>query len=176
VSVPSTFTCAACGAERPMDKSRRRHLREGQRRFVCDRRCRGVLNHSLLRSATPARHGAGYLIDLLGPAERKLAHRAVVDRALGRELPRKHPVHHVDENKTNNAHCNLVVCENEAYHQLLHDRARTVRAGGRPSVERLCATCGILKPLADFGRRPRGGYRGPCRECERAAWRRRHAA
>lgn len=50
-------------------------------------------------------------------------HRWIAERALGRPLDSRHPVHHVDGVKTNNAPSNLVICESDGYHQLLHERA-----------------------------------------------------
>lgn len=53
--------------------------------------------------------------------------REHVARVLGYALPRKAQVHHVDENPRNNANTNLVVCEDAAYHKLLHRRMRERR-------------------------------------------------
>lgn len=68
-------------------------------------------------------------------------HILVVEAAMGKPLRRSAEVHHVDENRTNNAPANLVVCESHAYHALLHRRARALRECGDASARR-CALCG----------------------------------
>lgn len=67
-------------------------------------------------------------------------HVVVAERALGRPLPGKHPVHHVDGNKKNNVGGNLVICENHAYHMLLERRTRALAACGNASAQR-CRIC-----------------------------------
>ncbi len=49
-------------------------------------------------------------------------HIAIAERALGKSLPALAKVHHVDGSTTRNANSNLVICENQAYHLLLHAR------------------------------------------------------
>src|SRR3954468_15898274 len=77
-------------------------------------------------------------------------HRIVAAMALGKPLPPKAEVHHVDGNTMNNLNSNLVICEDRAYHRLLHIRANTLRAGGDPNTERLCGNCGKTKPFSEF--------------------------
>ena len=77
-------------------------------------------------------------------------HRLVVERVLGRTLPTKVHIHHVDENRKNNSNRNLVVCEDIAYHKLLHFRASLIKAGANPNTERVCKACGAIKPLDQF--------------------------
>ena len=71
-----------------------------------------------------------------------LEHILVVEKAIGRHLPEKHPVHHVDHNKGNNVNTNLVVCEDESYHNLLHIRERAIKACGRADW-RKCRFCKV---------------------------------
>lgn len=70
-----------------------------------------------------------------------LEHVVIAERALGHALPPKAEVHHVDENKSHNENSNLVVCENHAYHSLLHQRQRAMAACGDPSASP-CQRCG----------------------------------
>lgn len=68
-------------------------------------------------------------------------HRLIAQRVLGRPLPGRAVVHHVDEDRGNNANTNLVICEDQAYHGLLHRRTRAYVACGQPSWRR-CFCCG----------------------------------
>lgn len=54
----------------------------------------------------------------------------VAEAALGKRLPPNAVVHHVDGVGGNNAKTNLVICEDQAYHVLLHRRQRAREACG----------------------------------------------
>lgn len=56
-------------------------------------------------------------------------HIVVAERAFGQSLPSQAVIHHVNEIRTDNRGSNLVICENEIYHKLLHQRLRTLKAG-----------------------------------------------
>jgi hypothetical protein len=57
-------------------------------------------------------------------------HVFVAERALGRPLPPKAVVHHVNRDTGDNRPSNLVICEDAAYHNLLHQRMRALAACG----------------------------------------------
>ena len=57
-------------------------------------------------------------------------HKYIVESVIGRELPNGAEIHHVDGDGLNNAHSNLVVCPDRAYHALLHRRAKAIDACG----------------------------------------------
>jgi hypothetical protein len=67
-------------------------------------------------------------------------HMLLAERALGKILPPKAVVHHIDGTRHNNKNNNLVICESQSYHLLLHRRARAIKACGRASW-RKCAIC-----------------------------------
>lgn len=67
-------------------------------------------------------------------------HVLVVEQALGRYLPVGIIVHHADGNPANNVSANLVVCPDQAYHKLLHQRASALDACGNASALK-CDIC-----------------------------------
>jgi len=67
-------------------------------------------------------------------------HVDIAERVLGRKLPPGAEVHHVNENPADNRNENLVICPSRAYHMLLHQRMRAVKACGNPDWRR-CAFC-----------------------------------
>lgn len=80
----------------------------------------------------------------------KRVHVAIAEAALGHPLPRRAQVHHVNGDKWDNRPSNLVICEDDAYHKLLHVRARVHSAGGDPNTQRICFGCKQLKVFADM--------------------------
>jgi hypothetical protein len=65
-------------------------------------------------------------------------HILVVEQAIGHYLLPLHVVHHADEDKTNNRSNNLVVCEDESYHQTLHARKRALEECGNVHWRKCC--------------------------------------
>lgn len=56
-------------------------------------------------------------------------HLLIVEQVLGGPLPEFAEVHHVNKIRSDNRNCNLVICDSRAYHILLHQRERAIRAG-----------------------------------------------
>lgn len=77
-------------------------------------------------------------------------HLVIVSKALGYPLPKKHPVHHFNEIKSDNANANLVICENQKYHELLHARQRVKHWGGDPDTQKICCNCKQLLSKLEF--------------------------
>lgn len=77
--------------------------------------------------------------------ERRLEHVQVVERVLGKPLPPKAVVHHIDENRSNNHPANLVICPDHAYHALIHRRMRALAECGHAHWRK----CWICKKYDD---------------------------
>jgi hypothetical protein len=67
-------------------------------------------------------------------------HIDIARKAIGKALPKKAIVHHVNEIKDDDRPENLVICENQRYHFLLHRRRAAFLATGDPHSRR-CAIC-----------------------------------
>lgn len=96
----------------------------------------------------------------------KMTHICVAERALGKPLPEGAHVHHFDGDGYNNDPANLVICQDAAYHSLLHVRQRVKAAGGDPNTQRICTRCKQLKFASELV----GGRfvtSNKCRECIR---------
>jgi hypothetical protein len=69
-----------------------------------------------------------------------LEHVAIAAAALGRAIPKGVEVHHVNEDPSDNSRGNLVICQDHAYHFLLHRRLRALLACGNPNYMK-CEIC-----------------------------------
>lgn len=120
---------------------------------------RSTVRYVVVLNPSHPRQRVGYVFE----------HILIVERALGYFLPRKHPTHHVDGDGTNNRNSNLVVCESESYHRLLHARARIIRMGGNPNLDKVCSTCQQVKPRGSFSNRRKSydGLEFQCGDCHR---------
>jgi hypothetical protein len=83
-------------------------------------------------------HGPQYRTYEGGEAVRM--HIIVAEKALGHHLPEGAVVHHVNEDKRDYSNANLVICQNIAYHHLLHRRMRALAASGHADW-RVCKFC-----------------------------------
>jgi hypothetical protein len=90
-------------------------------------------------------------------------HTLVVERVIGRCLPKGACIHHVNGDPTDNRTCNLLVCPGRAYHKEIHRKMRVRAAGGNPWADRMCGRCGP-RPSREFGR-VASGFRAVCRRC-----------
>lgn len=88
---------------------------------------------------------------------RKL-HIVLAEKALGRKLPDKAVVHHANGGFDGP----LVICENTAYHGLLHVRTRAFKATGDPN-KRKCTYCKAYDDLATLTANGRNFYHKDCR-------------
>ena len=56
-------------------------------------------------------------------------HIVMAENMFDGKLPNGMEVHHLDENRGNSNHCNLMICES-SYHKLQHRRLRSIKAAG----------------------------------------------
>lgn len=80
----------------------------------------------------------GYVRINIGRNKRALEHREVIKRVIGKEIPRGAIPHHVDYNKSNNKNNNLVLCNDRAYHNLIHRRTDALRLCGHADWLKCC--------------------------------------
>ncbi len=95
-------------------------------------------------------------------------HVVRAEMALGKALPSTAIVHHADGSKSDDAP--LVICQDQAYHLLLHSRMRIKAAGGNPNTDSICSCCRLAKPRSAFSRHSitTTGVDRYCRECKSA--------
>lgn len=98
---------------------------------------------TLLRqpNGSGTKNAQGYRLRYSPEKRQRLEHVLIAESVLGRKLPPDAEVHHVDGNPANNAHDNLVICPDHAYHALLHRRQAAYAACGNPSFLK-CRLCG----------------------------------
>lgn len=104
-----------------------REFRNGS--FFSTRRERGT--------GTVTAHG---YIAIAKNGKKKQAHVLLIEALLGHKLPNGAEVHHLDGNKANNHHDNLIVCPSKAYHKLMHTRQDALDACGNAN-HRKCPFC-----------------------------------
>jgi hypothetical protein len=89
-------------------------------------------------------HGYRILFDREHPCTDRsgvvLEHVAVATAVLGKSLPAKAQIHHINGDKQDNRPANLVICQDRAYHMLLHQRQNALRSCGH-ATWRKCGFC-----------------------------------
>lgn len=71
-------------------------------------------------------------------------HILIAERALGHPLPKRAVVHHVNENGLDNRNENLVICEDQGYHNVIHGRLNAYRATGDANAKP-CRVCHVYE-------------------------------
>lgn len=69
-------------------------------------------------------------------------HILIAEAVLGKFLPKGTVIHHINNDGTDNRKSNLLICQNNSYHNLLHARMIAIRKCGHPSWRKcwLCKT------------------------------------
>ena len=92
-------------------------------------------------------HGHGYVF----------LHTLIAEKALGKPLPRESVIHH-------HTHTQIVICQDQGYHALLHQRTRALKACGHAGW-RKCVHCKEYDPLKKLVKHSRGCFIHP--ECRK---------
>lgn len=158
---PIPLGLCQCGCGLSTNITSQNHQRRG---LVKGRPYRFRVGHHASRG-TPAPYRANNT-----SSGRVYSHILIAEKALGKPLPPGAQVHHVDGNGLNNEHRNLVVCQDQAYHMLLHVRAKILKAGGNQNTDKMCCVCQRPRPYAAFNISTKDvlGLQGTCRDCGKA--------
>lgn len=100
----------------------------------------GYVRESRLIGGTWANPGYNDYVLLSTNHGTQAEHRVIAEKALGKPLPKNAVVHHIDEHKSNNANNNLVICQSQGYHKLLHLRMQALKECGNHNL-RKCRFC-----------------------------------
>lgn len=85
-------------------------------------------------------------------------HILIIEKVIGKRIPVKSVVHHVDGNGLNNQNDNLVLCQNKSYHNFLHRRLDALRASENKNY-RKCIYCRSYDDLNNLKNYPnKKGY------------------
>ncbi len=157
--------CSVEGCGKPKDKKGwcGMHYRRMQRHGTLAPNQREFGQGTVMKSGHISLHIRGRVV---------YEHVLVAEKALGKRLPKGAQVHHVDLNPANNTPTNLVICPNDAYHKLLHQRQAAMDACGNPNF-RKCRHCKQYGPPVDMFIR---GTAAAHKECARAYDRQRRPA
>jgi len=93
-------------------------------------------------------------------------HLLIAERVFGRPIMSKINVHHVNLDKSNDKTSNLVICQDRAYHGLLHQRTRAVKACGHANYLK-CSICGEYDKPENITLSKKTKYHKDCRNDRR---------
>lgn len=106
--------------------------RKSMRHGLCNMHSQRVYAGKSVGPAEPLRapNGSGDISSGYRVFGKKAEHITIAEKALGHALPVGAVVHHVNEDRLDNRPENLVICQNQAYHVLLHRRMRALEECG----------------------------------------------
>lgn len=152
---PSGMCHCGCGERAPIAQETRAKLgyKKGEpQRFIFGHQNRGRSLPSRRKgvkrkTGNTVHAGGGYITEhephhpRAGDNGYVYQHVLIAERTLGKLLPLKAVVHHINGVRDDNRPENLVVCEDQAYHMLIHRRERALDACGNANWMR-CQICG----------------------------------
>jgi hypothetical protein len=95
-----------------------------------------------------ALHNSGYWMFEINKRS-VLRHILIVEKVLGKRLPKGVEVHHVDLVRANDSNNNLVACQDRTYHRLLHKRTKALHACGHADWIS-CQICKQYSPSSEI--------------------------
>lgn len=104
-----------------------------EKKGYCQKHYRRIQRHGTLdltRQPKGSLVSCGEYLTINIDGVKKLHHVFIAEKALGKSLPDKAEVHHINEIKNDNRPENLVICPDRAYHMILHARQRAYDACG----------------------------------------------
>lgn len=99
--------------------------------------------------------------------KRQLEHRAIIEKAIGKPIPKGSITHHVNGCKTDNRNSNLVLCQDRAYHNFIHMRIEALKACGNANWLKCCYCHGYDKPENLYIQKSKGFGSARHRDCHR---------
>lgn len=131
-----------CGCGRPAPIAKQTNRRIGH---VKGQPIRYILGHVKYSGGT-CKHQQGYRQTKVKGHHRAdsrgyvFDHILIAEKALGKPLPPKAEIHHVNENRSDNRKENIIICQDRAYHKLIHYRMTALRECGHVNW-RKCHIC-----------------------------------
>jgi len=142
------FGCCRCGCGEKTRVAKHDHSTHGWTKgqpikFIFGHNSRGSCNPKWNGGKRKRPDGYMYIWKPDHPRASKnyvMEHILAVEKALGKPLPNKTEVHHINEIRHENYNKNLVLCENVAYHRFLHVRLRALKLCGH-ALWKKCIHC-----------------------------------
>ena len=130
--------------------------KKSEKRTWCGMHYRRWLVHGDVNALKKRANGDGFIhcgyLAKQADGVKKFEHVRIAEEALGKPLPENAVVHHVNEIKLDNRNENLVICQDRAYHNLIHARTNAYKATGDANAKRcvFCKTYDIAENLSQY--------------------------
>ena len=112
---------------------------------LCSKHYQRNLKYGFVKPTVKRKDGDGYInkdgyVVKQVNGIRVMEHVLIAESVLGKTLPPGAVVHHVNGNRSDNSPSNLVICQDEAYHKILHMRTSAYKESGNANWRR-CRRC-----------------------------------